>query len=64
MTPGKAISEVVKTPAWNPTWNETVMPVFDFPSACRPASAWWRRLNANPAVAQAYQRTSKGLFQP
>ena len=29
-----------------------------------PGSAWWRRLDANPAVDQAYQRTSKGLFQP
>jgi hypothetical protein len=29
-----------------------------------PASAWWRRLDANPAADQAYQRTSKGLFQP
>ena len=63
MTLKRVISEVVKTPAWNPTWNKTTMPVFDSLSI-GPASAWWRRLNANPTVDQAYQRTSKGLFQP
>jgi hypothetical protein len=63
MTLKRVISEVVKAPARNPTWNRTTMPVFDCLST-DPASAWWRRLDANPAVDQAYQRTSKGLFQP
>jgi hypothetical protein len=63
MTLERVFPEVVKAAAWNPTWNENHDASVQFPSI-GPASAWWRRLNANPAVDQAYQRTSKGLFQP
>ena len=68
MTLERVFPEVVKTQSTESDMERdhdasVSMPVFRFPSV-RPASAWWRWLNADPAVDQAYQRTRKGLFQP